>query len=163
GYPWICEECGSMNQETPQTPPPHPEGHASASPSLVTNGEPPLPEGRPSVSPSPPANGDPPPRTTSRAPTSSRRPRRPAWRSQRKTLPAVLGGGLGALLVVLGLLWWSGSLFGSPPFNGPTWTVRKERPKIAIVERGSLESAKNSDIVCNVKAGTKGGTVSSTI
>jgi len=152
-----------MNQETPPTPPLSPEAHASASPSRVTNGEPHLPEGRASVSPSPAANGDPSARTTSRAPASSRRARPRAWSSQRKTLTALVGGSLGALLVVLCLLWWTGSLFGQPPFNGPTWTVRKERLKIAIVERGSLESAKNSDVVCTVKAGTKGGTISTTI
>jgi HlyD family secretion protein len=41
------------------------------------------------------------------------------------------------------------------PFNGPTWTVKKERLQLAIVERGALESAENSDIVCRVKQGKK--------
>jgi len=40
-------------------------------------------------------------------------------------------------------------------FNGPTWTVKKERLQLAIVERGALESAENSDIVCRVKQGKK--------
>jgi multidrug efflux pump subunit AcrA (membrane-fusion protein) len=60
--------------------------------------------------------------------------------------------------VVAGVLWWTGILFGSQPFNGPTWTVRKEKLKITIVARGNLESAKNSDIYCMVRSGTKGST-----
>jgi multidrug efflux pump subunit AcrA (membrane-fusion protein) len=42
-------------------------------------------------------------------------------------------------------------------------TVRRERLELNIVERGSLESAKNEDVVCRVKAGAKNSTVSSTI
>ncbi len=44
------------------------------------------------------------------------------------------------------------------PFNGPTWTVIKERLRLTIVERGGLESAENSDIICRVKSGSKGAT-----
>src|SRR5262245_6392862 len=42
------------------------------------------------------------------------------------------------------------------PFNGPTWVAAKERLQLVIVERGTLESAENSDVVCRVKAGKKG-------
>jgi len=42
------------------------------------------------------------------------------------------------------------------PFNGPTWVAAKERLQLTIVERGTLESAENSDVVCRVKAGKKG-------
>src|SRR5262249_22695379 len=55
------------------------------------------------------------------------------------------------------------SRFVGAPFNGPTWTVKKETLRVTIVERGSLESAENSDIIVRVKAGTKGGTTASTI
>ncbi len=49
------------------------------------------------------------------------------------------------------------------PFSGPTWTVVKQKLQVTIVERGSLESAVNSDIICRVKAGAKGSTIASTI
>ncbi len=64
---------------------------------------------------------------------------------------------------ISGILWLTGSMFGKKPFNGNTWTVRREKLKVTIVERGSLESAKNGDIICNVRSGTKGSTVASTI
>src|SRR5205807_6378722 len=67
------------------------------------------------------------------------------------------------LLVVAGGAWWAGKLFGRPPFAGPTWTVRLEKLKVAIVERGSLESAKNGDIICTVRSGTKGSTIATSI
>jgi HlyD family secretion protein len=41
--------------------------------------------------------------------------------------------------------------------------VKKDRLELTIIERGALESAKNSDIYCRVKAGNKGGTVASQI
>ncbi|MBM3997099.1 MAG: hypothetical protein FJ303_23555 [Planctomycetes bacterium] len=49
------------------------------------------------------------------------------------------------------------------PFTGLTYTVKKEILRVTIVERGNLESAENSDIVCRVKAKTQGGTIASTI
>jgi RND family efflux transporter MFP subunit len=74
---------------------------------------------------------------------------------------------LGSLVIVLGAigggLWWRGSLFAKQPFNGPTWTVRKEKLQVTIVARGTLESAKNSDVYCTVRSGTKGSTTATTI
>lgn len=70
---------------------------------------------------------------------------------------------LGLLAIVLMSMWWTGSLFGRAPFTGETYTVRKERLKVSIVARGSLESARNGDIVCNVRSGNKGSTNSTTI
>jgi HlyD family secretion protein len=67
------------------------------------------------------------------------------------------------LVVMLVGMWWAGKIFGRPPFNGPTWTVHLERLKVAIVERGSLESAKNGDITCTVRSGTKGSTIATSI
>lgn len=49
------------------------------------------------------------------------------------------------------------------PFNGPTFTVAKQKLMVTIVERGTLESAENSDIICRVKAGGRGSTIASTI
>src|SRR5262245_23838921 len=71
-----------------------------------------------------------------RAPASSRLPKRRGWSNERK-----LWAGIGAALVVLVLVLvgiWVKNIFGKAPFNGPTWTVRKEKLKVAIVERGSL-------------------------
>ncbi|MCS7047024.1 MAG: hypothetical protein NZO58_11765, partial [Gemmataceae bacterium] len=42
------------------------------------------------------------------------------------------------------------------PFHAPTHTVTREPLQVTIVERGTLESAENSDVVCRVKAGKKG-------
>src|SRR5262249_5965519 len=52
---------------------------------------------------------------------------------------------------------------GREPFNGPTWTVRREPLKVTIVARGTLESAKNGDIYCTVRSGTKGSTTATVI
>jgi HlyD family secretion protein len=66
-------------------------------------------------------------------------------------------------LVTFVTLWKTGLVFGKTAFTGPTWTVKKAKLKVAIVERGSLESAKNSDIICTVRSGNKGSTNSTTI
>jgi multidrug resistance efflux pump len=94
---------------------------------------------------------------------SSRPPRAQPWSKQRKILTLSGLGVLSLLAVLVIVLWSTGALFGRPPFNGPTWKVQKQKLKIAIVERGSLESANNGDIVCYVKARTQGSTVASTI
>lgn len=49
------------------------------------------------------------------------------------------------------------------PYTGPIWTVNRQKLQLAIVERGTLESAENSDIVCRVKAKSQGSTVATTI
>jgi HlyD family secretion protein len=66
-------------------------------------------------------------------------------------------------ILIMGVTWFSGGLFGRAPFAGPTWTVRKEKLIVTIIERGNLESAKNGDIVCTVRSGTKGSTNATTI
>jgi HlyD family secretion protein len=76
---------------------------------------------------------------------------------------AIAGCGLSFLIVLAGGMVWAGKLFGKAPFTGPTWTVIKETLKVGIVERGTLESAKNGDIICTVRSGTKGSTVATTI
>jgi HlyD family secretion protein len=42
-------------------------------------------------------------------------------------------------------------------------TVKRESLQLTIIERGALESADNRDVLCKVKAGSKGSTVSTTI
>ncbi len=49
------------------------------------------------------------------------------------------------------------------PFNGPTWTVARQKLQLTIVERGALESAENSDVFCRVKSGSKGSNAATTI
>jgi HlyD family secretion protein len=49
------------------------------------------------------------------------------------------------------------------PFNGQTHTIKYEPLQMTIVERGTLESAENGEIMCQVKAGARGGTIASTI
>jgi HlyD family secretion protein len=46
------------------------------------------------------------------------------------------------------------------PFSGPTWKVKREKLVVTVVEKGTLESAENSEIVCRVKAKTSGGPAS---
>jgi HlyD family secretion protein len=108
-------------------------------------------------------NGEPTAPSPSLARGSSRPPRAQPWSKQRKILTAGGLGILSLLAVVAIVLWWTGALFGRPPFNGPTWKVQKQRLRITIVERGSLESANNGDIVCTVKARAQGSTTASTI
>jgi multidrug resistance efflux pump len=97
------------------------------------------------------------------APTSSRLPR--AKPLSKRGMVATVGsaGVLGVGLIIVLTMWWTGSLFGRAAFTGETFTVRKEKLKVSIVARGSLESARNGDIVCNVRSGNKGSTNSTTI
>jgi HlyD family secretion protein len=65
--------------------------------------------------------------------------------------------------VAVGMLWWTGAILGHAAYTGTLWTVKKERLKVTIVARGSLESASNGDIFCKVRSGTKGSTIATTI
>jgi HlyD family secretion protein len=67
------------------------------------------------------------------------------------------------MTAAVGLAWMAGGLFGRAKYTGLTTPVVRERLKITIVARGSLESAKNNDIICRVKSGTKGSTNSTSI
>ena len=95
-------------------------------------------------------------------PISSRLPKVRAWTQdgQHRTT-AVLG--LVFTIVLAAGIPWTSKLLGKVPFSGPTWTVVSQRLQVSIVERGTLESAKNSDIVCTVRSGTKGSTIATTI
>jgi HlyD family secretion protein len=85
-----------------------------------------------------------------------------AWFTRRKRWAT---GGLGLVLLIAFAAGVSraGRLFSRAPFAGPTWTVSKEKLKVSIIERGTLESARNGDIICTVRSGTKGSTVATTI
>jgi multidrug resistance efflux pump len=74
-----------------------------------------------------------------------------------------VGLGLLSFIVLAAALLGTRTLFGRAPFTGPTWTVVREKLKVAIVERGTLESARNGDIICTVRSGTKGSTIATTI
>lgn len=73
--------------------------------------------------------------------------------------------GVGMLLIGGGgatLMAW-GAMFPKAPFNGPTFTVRKEILRLSIVARGALESAKNGDVICTVRARKEGSTIATSI
>jgi HlyD family secretion protein len=69
-------------------------------------------------------------------------------------------------LVVLGVVstWqWLHAARAATRHDLELYKVKYDRIELTIVERGALESAKNSDIYCRVKAGNKGSTVASQI
>jgi multidrug resistance efflux pump len=74
---------------------------------------------------------------------------------------------VGALLVVglggAGAYEWLHSARAASRGDLVLHKVKKDRIELTIVERGALESAKNSDVYCRVKAGNKGSTVASQI
>src|SRR5262245_586350 len=149
-----------MNPEPAPTAPP--DARPSDTPSPSASAETTV-EARLSGGPSAGPNGEPPPGTP-RAPASSRLPRGRRRSRERKLLTAVAAGLLGVAVVLGVILWWTGGgLFGSASFTGPTWTVKRDKLKVTIVARGNLESAKNGDIICNVRSGTKGSTSATTI
>jgi HlyD family secretion protein len=101
-----------------------------------------------------------PPLEPPQAQASSRRPgKKPRSRWHALLLPT------GALLAVSGIA--AAFVYLRPGrtdiYTGPTWDVRKERLQITIVERGTLESAENRDVVCRVRARSQGSTVATTI
>ncbi len=71
-----------------------------------------------------------------------------------------------AVLVLTGTAtgsWVVYRLWRHEPFTGQVHVVQREPLKLTIVERGTLESAENSEIMCQVKAGARGGTIATTI
>src|SRR5208337_1417731 len=91
----------------------------------------------------------------------NRVPKSKRW-SRRGQLLA--GAGVALLIAGAGVAY----LLARDPFHAKrtdlvTHRVSKERLELTIIERGALESAKNSDVYCTVKASQKGGTVASTI
>jgi len=67
------------------------------------------------------------------------------------------------LVIITGIVWRNGGLLSKPPFTGPTAVVQKKILQVTVVARGNLESAKNGDIICNVRSGVKGSTNATTI
>jgi multidrug efflux pump subunit AcrA (membrane-fusion protein) len=99
------------------------------------------------------------------AETQAPRPEASTGRKGRKSkFRGLLVPAVGLTLVVLLGVWF---FFFRPgrteAYTGPTWEVKKDRLQLTIVERGSLESAENSDIVCRVKARSQGNTIATTI
>jgi multidrug efflux pump subunit AcrA (membrane-fusion protein) len=68
---------------------------------------------------------------------------------------------LSAVLAFALLLW--GKIFRPARTDLILHTVKREPIQLTIVERGTLESADNCEVVCHLKAGTKGSTASSQI
>jgi HlyD family secretion protein len=94
----------------------------------------------------------------SHSPHHSSRPKKTWLRRYASTGVIALGVLAAAATLVVA---WTGRK--SEPFNGPLWTAKYEVLQLSIVERGTLESAENSEIVCRVKASGKGSTISTTI
>ena len=81
----------------------------------------------------------------------------------RRIAPFLWLGGLLACAAIVAFTFFWFLRGGREPFAGPTFTVSKQRLLVNIIERGSLESAENSDIIVRVKAGSKGSTSASII
>ncbi len=88
---------------------------------------------------------------------------KPPARSPRRVVWVVAGVCVCLLLAFLTWRFFGDRLFGRAPYTGMTWTVPREKLKVTIIERGTLESARNGDIVCTVRSGTRGSTVATTI
>jgi multidrug resistance efflux pump len=74
------------------------------------------------------------------------------------------GGGVLLLgLIAVGVLLALRNPLGAARPDLVLHTVKYGRLELTVIERGALESAKNSDIYCRVKAGNKGSTVASQI
>ncbi len=84
-------------------------------------------------------------------------------RSTRRVVWVAVGVCACLLLAFLTWRFFGDRLFGRAPYTGMTWTVPREKLKVTIIERGTLESARNGDIVCTVRSGTRGSTVATTI
>jgi len=68
----------------------------------------------------------------------------------------VVAGGALAILVTAGLLY---AFTGKSKADRPDLllhTVKRENLDLTVIERGTLESALNHDVICHVKAGSKG-------
>ncbi len=120
-----------------------------------------IPDDRAAGIPSPSGNGD----KALSMPTPSgnghvRVPRPAVIRSRKAMIFGVL---ILSSAIVLAAVWKSGNLFARQRYTGPTFMVKKEKLKITIVARGNLEAVNNNDIKCEVRSGTKGSTVSTTI
>src|SRR5262249_2416267 len=74
-----------------------------------------------------------------------------------------LGGALAVVLLAVGTYFSLAGIIQGAPYKGPTFVVKRGPMDVTIVERGSLESAKNEDIIVRGKAGTPGSTNASTI
>jgi multidrug resistance efflux pump len=97
-----------------------------------------------------------------RRPTSWSPARRQPWSLRAKVVG--LGGaaaGVAALALAVPIL--VGPIWHGGRTDLVTAAVRLEPIQLTIVERGALESADNRDVICRVKAGTKGSTIASQI
>lgn len=113
-----------------------------------------------------PAVSSPPELPASRSVPSSLRPgpsSLPPTPPSSRPLKIIAGLSAIALLLAAFLGWWFFTSGRAVRGDLLTHPVRRERLEMTIVERGALESAKNADIVCNVKSGAKGSSFATTI
>src|SRR5262245_11984554 len=95
--------------------------------------------------------------SSSPLPASSRLPRPSRWSKGARLLVALAVAVLVILLLTGG--WWMFAGLHAPRTDLITHTVQRDKLQQTIVERGTLESAENRDVICRVKAGTKNSTI----
>src|SRR5262249_12740201 len=86
-----------------------------------------------------------------------------ARKSNRTAKLLILGGAIVLLTATGGGTWYLLTGGSAHRRDLVVHTMKYDDLQLTIVERGALESAENSDIVCRVKSGTKGSTVATTI
>ncbi|HET6572189.1 MAG TPA: hypothetical protein VFG68_01195 [Fimbriiglobus sp.] len=105
------------------------------------------------------ANGHPTPAPHPHPPARPRRGRRwYAWGATLATLVVLVGGAV-ALVPAIGSALHIPGLAGLFTSKRPDLILHKVKPEylqVTVVERGTLESSENKDVVCRVKAGSRG-------
>ncbi len=91
------------------------------------------------------------------------RPPQAARPAKRSGLLLAGGGAILAVLVVVAGYVWIANPFHKVRTDLVLHTVRYETLKRTLLERGTLESANNSDVFCRVKARNQSNTISTTI
>lgn len=91
----------------------------------------------------------------------SRVPQSQQWSRRKKLILG--GGGALAILLLLGTILLVRGSFRTKRADLEPYHVKRELLELTIIERGALESSRNSDIYCTVKAGQKGSTNASII
>src|SRR5262245_18584213 len=112
--------------------------------------DPPFPNPFPPDPPEDPNGSNPP--SLSELPSS--RPRR---RNRKKRTVICVSVLVVVVSGIAGSLWVFARNLGTESYTGPIHVVKREKLVVTVVERGGLESAENSEIVCRVKAKSQTG------
>ncbi|MGL4423549.1 MAG: efflux RND transporter periplasmic adaptor subunit [Gemmataceae bacterium] len=90
------------------------------------------------------------------------RPSKPRLRRKSRWLLPVLGTAVVAAVGAAGIVSYTSGFSTSKRVDLLLHSVKLESLPVSVVEKGTLESAENRDVICKVKAGSK-GTFASTI